>query len=137
MGIKNAERLHAAFSRSRTTHPYIRIEEGLISKKELLERMKSCYAVVLPSITEISPNYILDALRFKKPFIMDKYSGFAEWLGPYGTLVDPLDRNDIVRALETLAEPVGYEKALQKAAAFSYVRTYEDVARDFLGLVRQ
>ena len=66
---------------------------------------------------------------------MDKYSGFAEWLGPYGTLVDPLDRNDIMRALEILAEPAGYEEALKKAAVFSYVRTYEDVARDFLELL--
>ncbi len=136
IAMKNGDRLHAAFARARATHPGITLEEGLISKKELLERMKSCYAVVLPSITEISPNYILDALRFKKPFIMDKYSGFAAWLGPYGTLVDPLDRNDIVRALETLAEPAGYEEALQKAAAFSYVRTYDDVARDFLELLR-
>ena len=135
IAMKNGERLHAAFARARVKHPDITLEEGLISKQELLERMKSCYAVVLPSITEISPNYILDALRFKKPFIMDKYSGFAGWLGPYGTLVDPLDRNDIVRALEALAEPAGYEEALQKAAAFSYVRTYEDVARDFLELL--
>lgn len=136
IAVKNGERLHAAFARARATHPGITLEEGLISKKELLERMKSCYAVVLPSITEISPNYILDALRFKKPFIMDKYSGFAQWLGPYGTLVDPLDRNDIMRALETLAEPAGYEEALKKAAAFSYVRTYDDVARDFLALLQ-
>lgn len=133
--MKNGERLHAAFARARAKHPGITLEEGLISQKELLERMKSCYAVVLPSITEISPNYILDALRFKKPFIMDKYSGFAQWLGPYGTLVDPLDRNDIMRALETLAEPAGYEEAVKKAAAFSYVRTYDDVARDFLALL--
>ena len=135
--MKNGERLHAAFARARAKHPDITLEEGLISKQELLERMKSCYAVILPSITEISPNYILDALRFKKPFIMDKYSGFAQWLGPYGTLVDPLDRDDIVRALETLAEPAGYEEALKKAAAFSYVRTYDDVARDFLELLRR
>jgi len=137
IAMKNGERLHAAFARARATHSDITLEEGLISKKELLERMKSCYAVILPSLTEISPNYILDALRFKKPFILDKYSGFAQWLAPYGTLVDSLDENDIARAIETLAEPAGYEEALKKAAAFSYVRTYDDIARDFLGLVRQ
>lgn len=135
IAMKNGGRLHAAFARARATHPDITLEEGFVSKKELLERMKSCYAVVLPSITEISPNYILDALRFKKPFIMDKYSGFAGWLGPHGTLVDPLDENDIARALETLAEPAGYEEALKKAAAFSYVRTYDDVAQDLLALL--
>lgn len=136
IAMKNGKRVHAAFARAKATHPDITLEEGLISKQELLERMKSCYAVILPSLTEISPNYILDALRFKKPFIMDKYSGFAEWLGPYGTLVDSLDENDIARAIERLAEPAGYEEALKKVAAFSFVRTYDDVARDFLGLMR-
>ncbi|MDO8576503.1 MAG: glycosyltransferase family 4 protein [bacterium] len=137
IAMKNGGRLHAAFARARVAHPDITLEEGLIPKEELLERMKSCYAVILPSITEISPNYILDALRFKKPFIMDKYSGFAQWLAPYGTLVDPLDEDDIVRAIDELATDDGYARACERAGTFSYVRTYDDVARDFLGLVRQ
>ena len=136
IAMKNGERLHAAFTRAKAEHPEIKLEEGLIHKKELLERMKSCYAVILPSLTEISPNYILDALRFKKPFIMDKYSGFAEWLAPYGTLVDPLDEDGIVRAISELAEDAGYERAKKKADAFSFVRSYDEVASDFLELIR-
>ncbi len=136
VAVKNGTHLHAAFAKTRKKYPDIILEEGMMSKRELLERMKSCYAVVLPSVTEISPNYILDALRFHKPFIMDKYSGLASWLGAYGTLVDPLDEEDIVRAISRLAEPSGYVAAKAKAARFSFTRTYDDVARDFLGLVR-
>lgn len=134
IAVKNGARLHAAFTKAKTAHPDIVLEEGTMSKEKLLERMKSCYAVVLPSVTEISPNYILDALRFKKPFIMDKYSGLAKELGPYGTLVDPLDESGIARAIARLAEPEGYTEAKAKAARFSMVRTYDDVAKDFLAL---
>ena len=136
IAMKNGERLHAAFTRAKAEHPEIKLEEGLIHKKELLERMKSCYAVILPSLTEISPNYILDALRFKKPFIMDKYSGFAEWLAPYGALVDPLDERDITRAIDELATEEGYARACKRAGQFSFVRTYAQVADDFLALIK-
>src|SRR3989344_2799384 len=135
--IKNGEHVRAAFAKAKEKHPDITLEEGILPKAELLSRMRSCYAVILPSVTEISPNYILDALRFRKPFIMDKYSGLASWLAPYGTVVDPLDEDDIANALARLAEPEGYEEAKKKAAAFSFTRTYDDVAKDFLGLIEK
>lgn len=135
--IKNGDNVHAAFMRAKEKFPEIELEEGQVPKAILLERMKSCRAVLLPSLTEISPNYILDALRFKKPFVMDKYSGFAKWLEPYGILVDPLDVEDIARAIEYLASEEGYEQAQQKVSAFSFVRTYDDVAKEFLALIEK
>ena len=134
-GFKNAARVHAAFAKAKQKFPTIILEEGTLPKDILLERMKDCYAVILPSLTEISPNYILDALRFHKPFIMDKYSGYAQWLSPYGALVDPLDENDIARAIEQLADPDFYADACKRAAAFSQMRSYDEVAKDFLALI--
>lgn len=135
--MKNGANVHAAFSKAKEKCPEIELEEGQLPKEMLLERMKNCYAVLLPSITEISPNYILDALRFKKPFVMDKYSGFAKWLAEYGTLADPLDVDDIARAIETLASEEGYAEATGKASKFSFVRTYDDVAQDFEALIAE
>lgn len=134
--FKNSKRLHTAFLKAKETYPEIVLEEGQVPKKELLERMKSCYAVVLPSITEISPNYILDALRFKKPFIMDMYSGLAHKLGSYGMLVDPLSEEDIACAIEELASSEGYVRAQEKVRMFSEVRTYKDIAKEFLTLLQ-
>jgi glycosyltransferase involved in cell wall biosynthesis len=132
--MKNGVNVHAAFAKAKERFPDIVLDEGQVPKVELLERMKNCYAVLLPSVTEISPNYILDALRFKKPFVMDKYSGFAKWLAPYGTLVDPLDVDGIARAIEALSSEAGYASALERASDFSFVRTYDDIARDLLAL---
>lgn len=136
IAMKNGVRVRAAFEKAKAVHPDIALEEGMVPKQVLLERMKRCYAVILPSLTEISPNYILDALRFRKPFIMDKYSGMADELGQYGTLVDPLDVEDIARAIGELATAEGYKAACDRAAAFDKVRTYGDVAKDFLALIR-
>lgn len=135
IAMKNGERVHRAFAQAKARFPDIELEEGELPKDALLDRMKSCYAVICPSLTEISPNYILDALRFKKPFIMDKYSGYAPWLAPYGLVVDPLDEGDIERAIERLVDTEGYREAVEKASHFSAVRTYDDVADDFLKLL--
>ena len=134
--IKNAKHVHAAFEQVQHTHPEIVLEEGTLPKEELLERMRSCYAVILPSLTELSPNYILDALRFRKPFIMDKYAGVAGWLEQYGSLVDPLDEADIARAIEELADEEGYARACARAARFNFVRTYAEIADEFLALIK-
>ncbi len=134
--MKNGDHVRAAFEKAKKMYPDIILEEGTMSKEKLLNKMKNCYAVILPSLTEISPNYILDALRFKKPFIMDKYSGLAEVLAPYGLLVDPLDEETITRAIQTLADPALYKEASEKAARFSRVRTYDAVADDFLNVVK-
>lgn len=136
IAMKNGAHVRAAFEKAKSLQPDITLEEGNVPKAELMARMQRCYAVILPSVTEISPNYILDALRCQKPFIMDKYSGFAEWLSPYGALVDPLDEADIARAIAVLATPEGYADALKRVSAFSFVRTYEDVAKDFIGLLK-
>ena len=135
IAMKNGAHVRSAFAAAKKQHPDIELKEGSLPKAELLERMRTCYAVILPSVTEISPNYILDALRFKKPFIMDKYSGYAPWLAPYGTVVNPLDENDIAQAIGILATPEGYASALEKASRFSMVRTYTEVAKDFLALM--
>lgn len=135
--FKNSVRLHAAFAKAKEKYPDIILEEGQMPKNQLLEKMVTCYAVVLPSLTEISPNYILDALRFKKPFIMDKYSGLAEKLRPYGLLVDPLNEDDIIRGIEELASDEGYARAVAKVSAFNEVRSYSEVAQDFITLLQK
>lgn len=134
--FKNSKRVHEAFAIAKKKYPDIILEEGQLTKAELLERMKNCYAVILPSLTEISPNYILDALRFRKPFIMDKYSGLADQLGPYGTLVDPLSVDSIAEGIMELADSEGYARAKAKAESFALVRTYTDIARDFLEILK-
>ena len=133
--FKNSARLHEAFNEAKQRYPEIILEEGQVPQKELFLSMQSCYAVILPSLTDISPNYIVDALRFRKPFIMDMYSGMAEQFKPYGTLVDPESVEDIVRAIENLASEEGYRKALEKVRTFSQVRTYKEIAKEFVTLL--
>jgi len=134
--LKNHEFFRRAFQKVQTEHPDIALEEGQVSKDVLHEKMKRAYAVVLPSLSEVSPNYILDALRFGKPFILTKHSGYANWLQKYGLLVDPLDEEDMAEKIAILANGKTYKEQKKRAESFSSTRTYEEVSNDFISLLR-
>jgi glycosyltransferase involved in cell wall biosynthesis len=135
IALKNASAFRRAFAKAKAKFPDIELEEGMVPQEELIDRMRNSYAVAVPSISEVSPNYVIDAIRCGKPFLLTKYSGYTKRFGAYGILVDPLDEDDMQRGIEELADPSTYEKLRTAIAAFNEVRTYDDVAREFLALL--
>jgi glycosyltransferase involved in cell wall biosynthesis len=134
LALKNTPALREAFQRVQARHPEITLEEGSLSRSELLERIRGGYAVVLPSISDVTPNYILDALRFGKPFLLTTYSGYAEKFKECGALVDPLSVESIAAGLEQLLNVEEYARMESAIAALHEVHTYDDIAREFLAL---
>ena len=83
------------------------IKLDILSNKthyEVLEEIKKCYAVVLPSFSEDSPNFILEAISFGKPFILTKDNGYYEKLEDIGLFIDPFNTDDIKNKILFLSE---------------------------------
>jgi glycosyltransferase involved in cell wall biosynthesis len=135
LALKNNEAFREAFIRAKNLHPDIELEEGMIPKEELMRRMQACYAVVLPSISDVTPNYIVDAIRCGKPFILTKYSGYAEKFKDLGVIVDPLSVEDMTRGVMALSEPKTYEMYRERISQFNEVRTFDDIAKEFVSLI--
>jgi glycosyltransferase involved in cell wall biosynthesis len=133
--LKNAPLFKRAFAAAKHVHPDIELEEGMVSHAELVERIKNCYAVAVPSVSDVAPNYILDAIRAGKPFLLTKYSGYAEQFGDYGVIVDPLDENDTARGIEKLADPEIYAQLTDRIRLFDKRHTYNDIAEEFLAIM--
>ena len=133
--LKNHAAFRRAFAKAKETHPDIELEEGVVPHDELLERMRHGYAIVLPSISEITPNYVIESIRCGKPFLLTKYSGYAERFKDYGVLVDPLDEEDMRRGIEELANPVVYQPLRQRISSFNEQHTYDDIAREYVALL--
>ncbi len=136
IALKNSEAFRRAFTKAKNVYPDIELEEGVIPKEELMQRMQDCYAVVLPSISDVTPNYIVDAIRCGKPFLLTKYSGFAERFHDLGVIVDPLSEEDMTRGVMTLAEDKSYESYKKHLAEFSEVHTFDDIAKEFLAITK-
>jgi hypothetical protein len=127
---KNPGVLARAFARVQKKYPDISLDTDLLPHRDQLERLKNAYAVIVPSISEVSSNMALEAISFGRPFIISKDSGMQDRLGECGLFVDTLSEDALVSAIEQLLDPVAYAKISAKVAEFSFVRSWDDIARD-------
>lgn len=132
--LKNGRLLYRAFAEARKTNPELVLDDGRYSYEEMLERVRSCYAVILPSISDDSPNLILDAISYGKPFILTKESGYYEKFKDIGLFVDPFSENDITEKILMLANPVNYEVCRQKILSYKFTHGYREIASEYLKL---
>jgi glycosyltransferase involved in cell wall biosynthesis len=135
--LKNIELLKQAFKEAQ------KIESGLkleiiqdMPYEKLLEEMKKSYAVILPSLSEVSPNFILDAISCHKPFIMTKESGYYETLKSIGLFINPLDGEDIKNKILFLADDKNYLEYKNKIINFNYKHTWADIAGEFINIYK-
>jgi hypothetical protein len=133
--LKNHEAFRLAFDDARTSGTDLMLDEGMVPHAELMRKIQDCYAVAIPSISEVAPNSAIDAIRCGKPLILTKHSGYAERYKEMAIIIDPLDHADMVRGIKDIADPVIYERLTAAIAAYTPVRTYDDVARELLAIL--
>ncbi|OGF23147.1 hypothetical protein A3D45_02985 [Candidatus Falkowbacteria bacterium RIFCSPHIGHO2_02_FULL_42_9] len=135
--LKNLERLKQAFNQARKIRPELSLNiiQGRPYEK-LLEEIKGSYAVILPSLSEISPNFILDAIGCGRPFIMTEESGYYEMFKSIGIFIDPLDEEDIKNKILFLADDKNYLEYKDKVKNFSYKHTWSEIAGEFMNIYK-
>ncbi len=134
--LRNRARLREAFALVKEKAPDAELEEGQVPQHVLFERIRAGYCLILPSLTDISPNYILDGLRAGKPFVMTKYSEYAETYSDCGLFVDPLDVNDIAEKVAQMCDEKTYAEFVRKIAERPLTRSYSELADDFIALAK-
>ncbi|MEK7612043.1 MAG: glycosyltransferase [Patescibacteria group bacterium] len=131
---KNINTLERAFEKAKINSSDILLETGTLPRAEYLEKLKACYAVILVSLGDISPNMILEAIAYGKPFILTTENGLENRLSGIGLRVNPQDETAITEAISHLADNHVYKKEKKKISTFSFRHSYEDIAREFLTL---
>jgi glycosyltransferase involved in cell wall biosynthesis len=133
--LKNLPLLTQVFEELHTKGVSVRLEcvTG-VSHVELIKKIGESYAVILPSLSDVSPNVILDGVRAGVPFIMTKHTGISDRLFGAGLFVDPTSKEEILNAVLALCDEGVYRKCQSALNNLSYVHTYEDIAKEFLTL---
>ena len=131
--LKNLETLKKAFAEAERERPDIKlkISEG-ISHEELAEKIKNCYAVILPSISDVAPNFVIDAISLNKPFILTKETGLYEKLKDIGIFIDPFDAEDIKEKILFLSEDGNYKEYKKMVSGFNFTHSWREIADEFL-----
>ncbi len=102
--------------------------------QEHAARNASAYAYAVPSVSEVNSNNIIEALSYNKPFIAPLDCGMYERLRGLGVFVDTLDRHALRNAVEELLDPQTYQEYVERIKAFSYVRSWSDIADEILSV---
>jgi glycosyltransferase involved in cell wall biosynthesis len=135
--LKNLERLKSAFSEAKKINSEIKLE--ILSKlpyEEIIKRLEACYAVILPSLSDVSPNFILDAVRANKPFIMTKETGFNEKLKGIGLFIDPFSQEEIREKILFLANDKNYQQYKDKVSNFKFVHSWKEITQEFMDIYK-
>ena len=102
-----------------------------INHWELMGKLALSTVVVLPSLSDVGPNIVSEAIGTGVPVIMTKESGYAEIFRDRVDLVDPLDENDLREKLEKfMREPVK-----RIVSAFT-IRPWATTAKEWINLFK-
>jgi glycosyltransferase involved in cell wall biosynthesis len=98
---------------------------------EFLEKIKQSYAVIIPSLGDISPNTILDAIRCQKPFIVTRETGLYDRIAPIALFVDPKNPDDIKEKVLWLSDEENYKNQCAKIKAYTHTHSWEEIAKEY------
>jgi len=133
---KNMTRLKEAFERVQKRGLPVELKWETRSRGKFLLDIQSAYAVIIASLGDVSPNTILEAISFGKPFILTRECGLYEKLKDIGVWANPEDVSDIAEKIEWLADERNYAEQCKKVAAFTFTHSWEQIADEILTLYR-
>lgn len=113
----------------------VELDTRPLPPQEHLARVAKAYAVVVPSVSEVNSNIIIEALSYNKPFIAPIDSGFYEQLRGLGVFVDTLDQVAMQRAIIELLDEQTYQGYIDRIKSFSHVHTWSNIADEILKAV--
>ncbi len=100
-----------------------------MSRQDLGKRLQDAYLVVFPSLTDISPNSMLECLSLKVPFISSREIGF-DWIQDKIITFDPMRPDEITAAIDNLLDPAAYQNYSHQLADIKYSYNYHQAAVD-------
>ncbi len=129
---KNTALLKNAFVNAKSLHLDIVLDDVNAPYGLFMDNMKRAYAVVLMSLGDISPNMVMDALRFGKPVIVTQEIGIKDRVKDAVLLVDPQNESAVTNAIVAMCDSNTWSLYKKKAQDFNFVHTWEEVAVEFI-----
>ncbi|MDD5032416.1 MAG: glycosyltransferase [Patescibacteria group bacterium] len=113
----------------------LEIEDRVNFKKrlawpELAREILGSFLVLAPSITEISPNLVLECLKLGQPVLVTREGGFRDKYKEELIFIDPFSEDDIREKIVYLLDGDNYDNYLKKIKSMDTGRNRADLARD-------
>lgn len=102
--------------------------------EEFMKKISECYATILVSLGDISPNMILESIRYNKPFILTKENGLMDRIKDIAITIDPKNPEEIKEKVKWLCDEKNYAAQVEKIKQFNFTHNWEEIAREVIEL---
>jgi len=110
------------------------IFEGVLPRAKLLLAIQASYLCLLPSLSEISPNFALESLAFKKPILITQETGFADEFNGKMVFLDAKDKKLWVEKIIWFLDKNNYQNFQQQMNQGLVFKTWQDTSKEHLKL---
>lgn len=132
--LKNLNVLKEIFSEKEIIDSGFVLDTNSVPYADHVKKIRDSYAVLVVSISEISPNAIIDALQENKPFIVTREVGIYDRIREVAIFVDPKNKQEIKEKILWLCDSENYELQKNKLKSFNFVHTWDDIAGECLNV---
>jgi hypothetical protein len=129
--VKNIALLQRVWDRVAHNYPTVTLRTGSIPANEYGLALSRCLGVIQPSISEVSPNTILEAIAYGKPFITTADTGIREQYHASGLFIDTRDEAALEQAIASLV------RGSATAAQSTDTRTWKEAGREWRAVLAQ
>jgi len=85
-----------------------------VSHQDLLKEIQQSYLCILPSLTEITPNFALECIKLQKPILMTQETGFFEIFKDYLLFINPQQEADLLSKILYLLDEKNYLSYIER-----------------------
>ena len=108
------------------------IFEGGMPHQKLLAEIQASFLCLLPSLSEVSPNFALECLKMKKPILLTRETGIFENFKESLIFLDPADGQTWQEQILRLLEQDKYQEYLRKISSADVSRNWRDAVKEHI-----
>lgn len=134
---KNETRLSEAFQKVKVNDRTLIYDNTNKPYELFMDKLSSAYAVILVSLGDVSPNLILDAIRYNKPFIVTRETGLYDRIKNCAIFVDPENVEDIAEKIAWLSNDSNYKSQEAKIRDFNFTHSWREISNEFIDICQK
>lgn len=135
--IKNKENILKAFGLVNERFKDVVVDFSIHQGEDFKKHLLSAYCVLIPSLSEISPNLAIDAVTLGIPVILTEDCGLKDRLDGFVVWVKPEDYKNIAFAVEKILDNKEYMDLISKLSRFEFKHSGEQIVDEFIEVYKK
>ncbi len=108
-----------------------------LSHQEILKEIQKSYLCILPALTDITPNFVLECIKLKRPILLTQETEYYQTFKQDLIFFNPQDEKDIEEKILNLLSEKEYYDYVARIEKISTSYSWSDVAEKHISLFKE